>query len=244
MDKESELVAAKIESGEYFRDGLSWFHSKFTGPRTEFSYVLLLCALTLIALFIAILAFAEIFPLSPGANFYMQRAVEPGEYITIKSVPGDKTKPNAALINFLLGEYVRAHEEYHVDNIDRDTRYVYSFSDKPTYQQFLDFLSTDNPQSPLMVYGQQATKDVKVYDVKLFDAKGQPANEDNAVRAEVRFEVSLFFVGATTGEPSEYLADIAFQYKQIKVDQSSGAISQKPELMVTGYTTKEIKPTK
>lgn len=245
MDKESEIVAKKIESGEYFSEGLEWFHTKFTRPRTEFAYFFIICVTAVVALLIGFASFSELFPLSPGQNFVMSYHIGIDDDAKVKHIsihgmqkPGES--PNDAVIRYMITEYVKAREEYIEDRLNYDFGFVTALSGKEVYNEYLNEASTTNPQNPIVLYGKQATKDIIVDDVKLTDNSGKIAHNGAATRAVVNYTSVLTYLSDSSQVYTRYQADIAFQYKQIDVDQKTGKVSKFETPTITSYTTKPI----
>ena len=241
MASEQEIIARKIESGEYYSEAMQWFHEKFTRPRTEFSYFFIICVLAVIALLIGIAAFSRIFPLSPGENFVMGRALGPRENLRISSISKAGDTANDSLMKFMLSEYVQAREEYIEDKLSRNFRIIKKFSGSDVLDQYLDDTAVTNPQNPVILYGKQAVINISIDRVQLLDALGKPAHDANVKRAIVNYTTILTFVSDNHQETAQRQADITFQYKQIAVNQETGAISQKPEMSITSYKTNPLK---
>jgi len=242
MPPKPDNIAKKIESGEYFSEGMNWFHTKFTRARTEFAYFFIVCVIAVMALLVGIAAFSEIFPLSPGKNFVLGREIGASEHLTIHSISNKGDTANDSVMKFMLSQYVQAREEYIEEKLDRNFRVVTSLSSNDVYSKFLDETSTSNPQNPVILYGKQATRDVRIDGIKLEDSLGKQAHDAQVARAIVNYTTILTFLNDNTTQIAPHEADITFQYTQITVDQKTGKISQRPQMQITDYKTIELKP--
>lgn len=239
MEKEQEIVAKKIESGEYFADANSWFHAKFTRPRTEAAYVFIICVIAVAAVLVGIAAFSRIFPLSPGFNFVVGRPITAEENITIRKLAGPRDSANNAVMKFMLNEYTVAREEYIEEKLDRNFRLVYSFSDDQVNNEFMAETSLSNPDNPIIKYGKLAKREIKVNSISLVDINGKPATDENVSSALVYYTSILTFADKEqTQEITRHEADITFKYNLIVVDQETGLVAEKPEMVVTSYKTR------
>ena len=241
MDTEAEIVAKKIDSGVYFPEAMNWFHTKFTRPRTEFTYFFIICLISLAALLVAVSSFSEIFPLSPGKNFVMSLPIQPKDHITISSIQEPGETANDSIMKFMLSEYVQSREEYIEEKLDRNFRVVKTFSDVDVFDQFLDDTSTTNPNNPVIAYGKQATINIEINKIRLLDGNGNKAHDGDVKRAIVNYTTVLTFLSDNTQQINQREADITFLYKQITVDQTTGNISQKPEMHINTYKTNPLK---
>lgn len=235
MNKETDIVAKKIESGEYFADAMNWFHAKFTRPRTEFAYFFIICVIAVLAFLVGLVAFSQVFPLSPGKNFIMGRPIDAGERLTIRGIQKSGETANDSIMKFMLGEYVKSREEYKEERLDRNFRIVKTFSTDEVFDQYLQDTSPSNPQNPVILYGKQAIRDIIVTDIKLLDATGKEAHDENVTRVIVNYTTILTYLSDNSTQISYNEADITFNYKQITVDQETGKISHKPEMKVVNY---------
>ncbi len=77
MQEDVDIVAKKIESGQYFSEAMSWFHAKFTKPRSELSFLTIIAFIAILALLAGFATFSEIFPLAPGQNIAISQPVTP-----------------------------------------------------------------------------------------------------------------------------------------------------------------------
>lgn len=228
-------IADKIRSGEYFRDARLIFNFDVHDPMAERYWYLFLTLLSIIIMCIAFVAWRGLYPLEPRVPFVFGSDNIADDYPVVKSLADFRGEdPNAALRRFLVKQYVKVREEYSAATFDRNHNSVRSMSTQTVLDEYEQLVSPVNPSSPISLYQRHTQRNIKVILTK-------PVESDSAKNKQ---EYSMFVLydaiekkGDKPEPPVRYQVNIAFQYKDIKLDP----VTEKIEpygFIVTSYHTK------
>ena len=241
MENREKLVSEKVRSGEYYSDALNWYNSKFVRPKTDFVHISILAGLCVFLFFVSLVTFSSIFPITSSEPFIVSESLDLDESISISEIGIDDKNPTTGVLSFLLKEYVKSREEYIEDSSSRNFLFVSGLSSEKIFDEVLEERDPNNPNNPALLYGKQATIEIDVQKAVLpiFPKSGMQLDFEKEYKAKVNYRSSLIFVSGDI-ESKKMQADITFKYKEILVDQENHEIKQLPELVVTGYKTKQL----
>lgn len=241
MEEYKNIVNEKIKSGEYFSEALSWYNSRFVRPKTDLIHMSLMAAICIFLFIVSVITFATIFPITKKESFIVSRALNASESIKISALNTNVKNPTLGVLTFLIREYVTSREEYLEERINRNFRFVTELSDENVFDLYMNETDISNPNNPILLYGNQAKIDVKI--TKLIMPKlPEPSTQidfDKEYKAKVLFTSNLKFLDGDS-ESRKMQADVTFKYKEISVNQKTHVIKQLPELIVTGYKTRQL----
>lgn len=236
-----KLITEKIDSGEYFKEGLSWYNSRFIKPQTEFIQMSI-CAVVAVFIFLTgAYAFSELFPLSRGAAIILPSNLTADQDMRVSRMMDERDSPTQAYVKFMLMEFTKAHEEYRVENLDKNQQFVIQNAVESISSEYIILNDRSNPDSPIVKYGKSAVLAVYVDPDSIVlvtpiidDMKfGQ---KDCSVK--LQFSSTLYF--NDSNRTTSYEADIKFKYKELIIDQVTHEIKQLPQIIITDYKTKAI----
>ena len=240
MDKYDNSLTERIESGQYFKDAMSWYHTKFTYVQTQFSLMLVVAMLAFVGFLLTFSGLVGFLPVSDKKLFVVYQSITPDTRLTLQTLskPGDN--PHIQLAKYYLSEYTKSREEYSPTRNDRNLNFVSLLSDDATLQDYLDYTSNTNPESPIIVYANRGTREISIKSVTFTDATGKPVEEpENPEHAVVKFTASENF-GNEGSKVSNYQANLSFKYDKLEVDQKTHQLTKEPKIVITTYTTKSI----
>ena len=241
MDDHQQLTNEKVKSGEYYKDALEWYNSRFVRPKTELVHSLIIAATCLFLFFVTLLTFLSIFPLETKEKLILSAELQGNEIVTTKSLDFDKKNPTIGIIHYTLREYVKSREEYIEERINRNFRYVTEVSDENVFDEYIQQTDLSNPNNPILLYGKQAKIEVEVARVQLpkLPPLEKQVDPNKEYKAKIRYILNLLFLD-NDGESRKMQADITFKYKELKIDQETHEIKQLPEIIITGYKTRQL----
>lgn len=240
MDKYDNSLSERIESGQYFKDAMNWYHSKFTNVQTQFSLMLIVAIIAFLAFIITFSGLVAFLPITEKKLFVVYQSITPDTRLTLQTLshPGDN--PHLQLGKYYISEYVKSREEYSPARNDRNLNFVSLMSDDATLQDYLNYTSNTNPESPVIIYANRGTRDIVIKDFAYVDAKGNEVDEpSNPQYAVVKFVAKENF-GNEGSKISNYQANISFKYDKLEVDQKTQKLTKEPKIVITGYTTKSL----
>lgn len=239
MENESELVTNHIEKGTYFSEALSWYNSRFIAMQTQFSQMVIVCIIAVTAFLLCFFGFYSFLPVTEKNLHVVYYPVTPEHKLSIrKLMESHGSDPDYSLAKYYMEEYVKSRESYVLDKSERNFNYVYNMSEEAALDEYIDFVSPSNPQSPFVIYSNRGRKNVLVNYVKFYDSN------ENEVKytqpegiAKISFTAQENF-GNSTGSPTNYIATISYKYTKIGIDQKTEQLTQPPKMVITNYTTK------
>lgn len=241
MSEIKQDVAQSVESGEYYRDALRWYGSMYHAP---ISHRALLIIITGIALLITLLAMIGLFMLTPlmETKPMIVRVSDSLDRVARVAplMDGPLEDADAAVMQWLIKDFITARESYDIDKQQTFFRRVYTLSTPQVYNNYVALYRS--AMSPTIRYERHTKRAVEVRDIAIRDeVEVEPAGGSSPAVVNVKAEVRFV---ATEHTPTEdrnsiWLADISFRFSKIHVDQLTGAITPM-EFKVTGYESKQL----
>lgn len=155
-----------VKSGEYFKRARNWYTEMFIYPyvlRSEafVVFVAIILALCLVAININVL-----FPLNKqvGYAIFVDDTAEFSAKINDANYYNDDVYRSVSKI--FLETYVDIRESYDYPSLANNMLFLQRTSTKPIYNKYNDYISIDNPDSPVLTLEKYATKIVSVQSVK------------------------------------------------------------------------------
>lgn len=232
-------IAEKVRSGEYFREAHIMLDIDIHDPMSERYWYI---AVTFMALLIAIVSFfawSGFYPLAPKVPFVFATNDIIEEVPSIRSLVNYHNEdPDVALRRHLVGHYVKTREEYDATTFDRAHNAIESMSTKLILEEYDAFNSPQNPNSPIAKFQRIAKRQVVITNVQPIEEKNNSEENKLAYRMLVSYDARVV-KGELVGSYTKHQVDIAFQYKNIKVDEKSGRILPYG-FIVTKYQNKDL----
>lgn len=234
-------ISEKVRSGEYFRDARAVADFDLHEPMSERYVYIFLTILALTILITAVIAWQGLFPLKPRIPFIFITNDIVEDYPHIKSL-ADYTgeNPNSALRRFLISNYVQTREEYDAATFDRNHNAVQKLSTTNVVDAYENFITPTNPESPISLYQRNTIRKINILQIKIpnnaveTDDSGKPKE----FRASVVFDATLI-KDDVEGSTTRHQVDIAFKYKDIKLDSNTLKI-EPYGFIVTSYQIKNL----
>ncbi len=121
-------------------------------------------------------------------------------------------KPDAALVQAMLAQYVIAREGYDVATVGDQYRKVALWSGEGARADYLALMPASNPQSPVALYGRKAQMTAQVASVTPLNASGGQVNPQGG-EALVRFTtVKRDMQGGGDVAPSYWVALVKYRF--------------------------------
>lgn len=241
MNEIKQDVAQSVESGEYYRDALRWYGTLYHAPISHRALLIIITGIALLITFLAMIGLFMLTPLKETKPMIVRVSDSLDRVARVEALmEGPLDDADAAVMQWFIRDFIKARESYDVDKQQTMFIRVRELSvPQVLHDYFALYRST---MSPTIRYERHTKRMIKVRDVAIRDvveieeASGSTPAVTN-VKAQVRFV-------ATEQTPTEdrnsiWLADIAFRFSKIHVDQLTGAITPM-EFKVTGYESKQL----
>jgi type IV secretion system protein VirB8 len=155
-----------IESGDYFKGAREWYNYKYLLPFTHkvwLSYATMLLVLMLLALTINI---NKLLPIKQKLTYAINVSTNIGvgeANARIEDMRGEaKITPTRFIASNLLGSYVMNRENFNYSNLSKQFQYMQNTSTRLVYRRFYNYMSVNNPDSPVMRYQQYAKRNITI----------------------------------------------------------------------------------
>jgi type IV secretion system protein VirB8 len=184
MDKSG--LKEYIDSRDYFKNARAWYNTKYLLPITHrvwISYAAMLLVLMFVALAINI---EKLLPIKQKLTYAINITPSPkalGETnarIEDMRVLNKAIMPNRFIARSLLESYVTNRESFSYGNLESQFKYVENTSTRLVYRRFYNYMSVNNPESPLMRYQQYAKRSVTINEI-LFNSDNEAIVEFNSI---------------------------------------------------------------
>ncbi len=155
-----------VESGQYFRESKIWYEEIFLLPFIQRSWVVLSASIVFSSAVLLLFVINSLYPLNKQIMYaiFVEDASEYSAKIEPASYFEDDTYKSVAKI--FLETYVEIREGYKYEDLANRMLYVQNTSTKVVFNRYNDYLSLENPQSPVLRLQRYANRFVEVYDIR------------------------------------------------------------------------------
>ena len=173
----------KIESGEYFKQSKEWYNQIFLSPYFLRSTVFIFMITGSILLVLLYFNIRVLFPINKQIIYTIN--VRDTSNLAAKITSADKFNDNTlkSVAWIFLESYVRIKESYNYDDLGSQMLYVKNKSSRAVYNRFANYLSLDNPNSPVLKLQKYAKKNIVVKKID-FQDDNTAIVEFNAISTE------------------------------------------------------------
>jgi type IV secretion system protein VirB8 len=210
-----------IESRDYFKSAREWYNYKYLLPFTHrvwLSYATMLLALMLVALSINI---NKLLPIRQQLTYAINVSSSDGvgeANARIEDMKdGEQITSTRFIARNLLGSYVMNRENFNYSNLSKQFQYMQNTSTRLVYRRFYNYMSVNNPDSPVMRYQQYAKRNITISRIDFVsdneatvyfnslakDSSGELFENLNW-SAKITFEMGEFGKRLPTGSPFKF----------------------------------------
>jgi type IV secretory pathway component VirB8 len=232
-------IANKIRSGEYFRDARAMVDIDIHEPMSDRYWFLFITIMSFLTTGVAIIAWLGFYPLKPKVPFIFATndVLEDYPRVTpLQSFRGED--PNAALQRHLVKHYTKLREEYNADYFDRNHNAVGQISSPDVLDEYERFVSPLNHKSPVSLYQRHTQRKINIISMENIENNYKKEDGVKEYYAIIVYE-EILKIGETENRRGQYQVDIAFLYKDIKLDKTTGKI-EPYRFYVTSYKVKNL----
>lgn len=232
-------IANKIRSGEYFRDARAMVDIDIHEPMAERYWYLFITFMSLMITAVAIVACLGFFPLKTRVPFIFGTNNIVDDYPRIRSLLtyiGEDS--NFALRRHLIQHYVKLREEYDASFFDTNHSAVVTLTDKAVLQEYEDFISPLNPDAPVTLYQRNIKRKVNIISIINIENNIKKQSDTKEYNMRVVYDAVLK-KGEQENQQGRYQVDIAFKYKDIKLEKTTGKI-EPYGFIVTSYQIEKL----
>ncbi len=172
----AEFIKSSVNDGSYFKDAVGWYYFRYVSPicdRTLLIFGSIVAAVVLVCLFQMI---NGAFPLVQKVPIFIKSKDQSQYFPNLVEIKAKKGKANydpqietvdEAVLKYLVIDYVKSREEYNyskaeIEEINKKFNHIRNNSDASEYRAFQLFMSKDNPESPILNFGQKVVKSIQI----------------------------------------------------------------------------------
>ncbi|MCH2546979.1 MAG: VirB8/TrbF family protein [Alphaproteobacteria bacterium] len=234
-------VTESIESGEYFRDAMRWYGTRYHSPISERA---LLIIITAFAFFITIMALIGLFVLMPLSDTKTMIVRVPNSFDKVARVEqlteNPAQDPNFVVMTWFANNFINVREAYDIEQQQANFKRVFVLSEPQVYDDYVMLYKSIN--SPTALYERHTTRSIDVIDIDIIDTEVVSpggGNDSEMLQVSAKAKYVATEKGGAEERKSIWGADITFRFSKIHVDQVTGAIT--PMIFkVTGYNSKQL----
>lgn len=210
MDDLNRSISNYVKSGQYYIDARKWYLNKFIFAVTQRSYIIVFLFLFAISLSVLWLHYGSSNPAPTGLTYVSPSPDVAKSYSVIFPAGEPTDNPQLQITKYMLSSYVTKRESYKFGNIKDQLAFVRNTSVSSEYAQYAQYMSINNPSSPLMLYQDSNVKEVDIKDVKIIN------NDLQSGQAIVFFVSSLRNLATNNIDSQDMVALIKFKIDNIE----------------------------
>lgn len=227
MSEISKSIADSIRSGQYFIDGKNWYYNKYIYPSVERTFFGIICGcfafVGLAMLIFTTSTTSEVLESTYAVN--LQNTIkQEAKFVVLDT----KLEPSLALNNYMLSYYVAARESYNFNDLDIQLTKMSNLSTLAVYNQFKDFMSINNVNSPQFIYQKDNTRIISNISIKYLSTQ----------TAEIRFTATSLWTAYNQQDKTDWVANISFAVSDLH--QLLKNNSKTLDFVVTSYSARKV----
>lgn len=158
--------AQNFNKEEYYKDGILWYYTVYIEPLRERSVVFTIAVFMWLVALVAATSTYSMLPL--------KRQIEYGSFTDdvfkkrAKIIKASSyNDPLSSIAKILVEHYVYKRESYNYDTLKSQLLYLKNHSSSLIFKKFYNYISLDNPQSPVLKYQRDISRNVNIVSTKL-----------------------------------------------------------------------------
>jgi len=241
VSEQQQEASVLVESGEYYREAMRWYSTKYHSPIAERALLIIITVGAAVVTLMTIISLFMVLPLVDTKTMIVRVPQSLDRVARVQQLMTDpRGNPNHAVMEWFVSNFVEVRESYDIDKQERYNVRVWALSSQPVYAQYSAYYK--GAESPTRRFERHTKRSVSVRDITVKEVEslgridGSPA-ETVDVKATVQFEATE--LSSREERKSAWVADIAFRFSKIHVDQITGEMTPM-EFKVTGYESKQL----
>lgn len=233
MDEVTKSIQQAEESGEYYKDSQEWYAYHYIKPFTERSFLMIFAAVLFVCVLVMFSTVAGIHPIRQEIPYMVQTDDSVDYILSIKGIGEGFDSMHNAVASYILKRYVEAYESYDYKNLKDQLNYIYNTSSQQVYSDFYQYMSLENPQSPIQEYQRGARRVVEVTNVSF------PPNVERPDRAIVTFKATVENFKTNKYTDSYWSTKLVFNLPDIeRIAHEKN--TDKIDFIVTAYEVEQV----
>ena len=168
---EKDNIKEYIETKEYFSDARNWYNWKYMLPLSHRVWLFCTTFATGLVFLALIININKLLPikqkLTYGINVVsnIREGETQAQVIEMKGFEGTSA-PHKFIASNLINNYVESREDFDYSQIKKQFEYIRATSTRLVFKRYYNYMSVNNPDSPVMRYQQYATRKININGIK------------------------------------------------------------------------------
>ena len=165
-------IKKSVESGEYFKQAMSWYESQYLSYVAQRSIFIAVSVIILVNLAIVNMKILSLPSTSHRVPFikYVENSAD--EITRIKHLKSKKQEsPQISVAKYLISKYIENYQSFNIKNVEEMAKYVQNQSSRKVYKQFQSHLSISNPESPVLKYQMHTRRLIDIQSISIYNNK-------------------------------------------------------------------------
>lgn len=219
---DNSKIAVDIKNGKYFQDAYVWYKAKYLYPLLHRSVVFIILALLLLLIVLSIINVYGLLPVTQSLKYIISVDEKFNAAAKITSADQVLKNPLQSIVKILAESYVVKRESYNYSQLASQFQYIKNRSTRGVFRQFINYMSLQNYQSPVLRYQKTAKRKIKILSSVFLN------NDELAVY----FHSCAIDDKGNMVEDMKWKANIIFETDQVNLNAASGSIFK---FFVTDY---------
>lgn len=241
MSESRQDINQSVESGEYYRDAMSWYETMYHGPISQRAMLIIITSFAVAIILMSLTGLFILLPLRETKSMIVRVPESLERVATVHQLIDNPTQDaNEVVMDWLIRDFVEKRESY---NIDKQKQYflrVRALSSGKVYEQYMTLYKSNN--SPTLRYERHTKRIIDIRDVDIKDinvVESASGNSPEVIDVDAYVEFQATEEAPAEDRKSLWGADITFRFSKIHVDQVSGDITEM-KFTVTDYKSKQL----
>lgn len=172
LSMSDSIMKEYVDSGEYFSYSRKWYYNKYVAPLAHRSLLMLMTVVFLAIVAVASLTALSMLPLSHQVKYFISvddANATNEKYAKVLRATDIPENPLRSILKIMLEDYVVKRERYNHEYIDEQLKYIQGTSTRRIMNQYTDYMSLDNPNSPVFRYQSEAKRSISIRGTNFID---------------------------------------------------------------------------
>lgn len=181
-------ITDSIKGGQYFKDALDWYALKYIHPITQRIFLIIITTVSVVMAIVSVNVFFTFLPLVEVVPIVVDVENKARQQTNLKYIGKQEVDSDISLLKYITERYIEARENYIYKDV-RDgnkLKYLKESSSRNEFDKYKDYISFENPESPILRYKKNAKRIVQVLEVDLQTEAGQIKSGKQTITAKFR----------------------------------------------------------
>ena len=241
---DARTAAKTVELQTYYADARTWAEDREADQARSLRRVWIIAAIAIALALLEALALIALAPLKTVKPYTVLVDRTTGFTQTLDGTHPETMKPQSALVQAMLAQYVVAHESFDIASTAGRYSKVALWSAEAARNDYLALMPTNNPQSPLNLYPRSAVVSTSIESVSMgapgeaqvrFMTERRDSEQSAAIRSYYSAQLRYRFSGEPMAMEDRLSNPLGFQVTLFRRDQEAMPQTVEPAPSLAPY---------